>query len=132
RAQGGNVEPGLELIGFRQDPGAISCTLRRDGTTERLHTRYLVGCDGARSTVRREAAIRFQGDAYPQTFVLADLEVDGELEPGAAHAFLGDSGILLFFPLGDPASWRVQGMRSSAANADGGKHETEEVSLEEL
>jgi 2-polyprenyl-6-methoxyphenol hydroxylase-like FAD-dependent oxidoreductase len=132
-AQDVNVERGLELIGFRQDPGAISCTLRRrDGTTERLHTRYLVGCDGARSTVRREAAIRFQGDAYPQTFVLADLEVDGELEPGAAHAFLGDSGILLFFPLGDPASWRMQGMRPSAAEADGGKSETEEVSLEEL
>jgi 2-polyprenyl-6-methoxyphenol hydroxylase-like FAD-dependent oxidoreductase len=132
-AQDVSIERGLELIAFRQDAGAIACTLRRqDGKTEQLKARYLVGCDGAHSTVRREAAIPFQGDAYPQTFVLADLEVDGELEPGAAHAFLGDAGILLFFPLGDPASWRMQGMRPSPANADGGKHETEEVSLEEL
>jgi 2-polyprenyl-6-methoxyphenol hydroxylase-like FAD-dependent oxidoreductase len=128
-----NVERGLELIAFTQETTAISCMLvSRDGTTERLHTRYLVGCDGARSTVRRAAGIPFQGDAYPQTFVLADLEVDGELEPGAAHAFLRDTGILLFFPLGDPASWRMQGIRPSTADADGGKHETEEVSLEEL
>jgi 2-polyprenyl-6-methoxyphenol hydroxylase-like FAD-dependent oxidoreductase len=132
-AQDVDIERGLELIAFRQDAGAIACTLRRqDGTTEQLNARYLVGCDGAHSTVRREAAIPFQGDAYPQTFVLADLEVDGELEPGAAHAFLGDAGILLFFPLEDPASWRMQGMRPSTANVDGGKHETEEVSLEEL
>jgi 2-polyprenyl-6-methoxyphenol hydroxylase-like FAD-dependent oxidoreductase len=128
-----NVERGLELIAFTQDASAITCTLRsRDGTTEQLEARYLVGCDGAHSTVRREAGIPFQGDAYPQTFVLADLEVDGELEPDAAHAFLGDSGILLFFPLGAPASWRMQGMRPNAADADGGRHENEEVSLEEL
>jgi 2-polyprenyl-6-methoxyphenol hydroxylase-like FAD-dependent oxidoreductase len=128
-----NVERGLELVGFRQDASAISCTLRRrDGTTEQLEARYLVGCDGAHSTVRREVGIPFQGEAYPQTFVLADLEVDGELEPGAAHAFLGDSGILLFFPLGAPASWRMQGVRPNAADAHGGRHEIEEVSLEEL
>jgi 2-polyprenyl-6-methoxyphenol hydroxylase-like FAD-dependent oxidoreductase len=35
----------------------------------------VVGCDGARSTVRRAAKIAFQGGAYPQTFALADLRV---------------------------------------------------------
>ena len=39
--------------------------------------------------------------AYPQTFALADLEVDG-LDRDAAHAFLGQEGIVLFFPLGRP------------------------------
>jgi 2-polyprenyl-6-methoxyphenol hydroxylase-like FAD-dependent oxidoreductase len=127
------VERGLELIAVTQSAGGITCTLRRrDGTTERVKTRYLVGCDGAHSIVRRETGIPFEGDAYPQTFVLADLEVDGELESGAAHAFLGDSGILLFFPLAAPASWRMQGTRSSAADADGERPETEETSLDEL
>jgi 2-polyprenyl-6-methoxyphenol hydroxylase-like FAD-dependent oxidoreductase len=130
---GVNVERGVELIAFAQGAGEITCTLRsRDGATERLRTRYLVGCDGAHSTVRREAGIAFEGGAYPETFVLADLEVDGGLEPAAAHAFLGGSGILLFFPLGTPTSWRMQGTRPNADDADGDKPATEEVSLEQL
>jgi 2-polyprenyl-6-methoxyphenol hydroxylase-like FAD-dependent oxidoreductase len=47
-AQDVDIERGLELIAFRQDAGAIACTLRRqDGTTEQLKARYLVGRDGA-------------------------------------------------------------------------------------
>ena len=65
------------------------------------------------------AGIPFEGGAYPQTFVLADLEVDGELEPRAAHAFLGARGMLFFFPLGRPASWRMLGMRPRAGAASG-------------
>src|SRR5918995_738456 len=81
-------------------PPSFGCTLRhRDESTELLHARYLVGCDGARSSVRHGAGIPFEGGAYPQTFVLADLEVDGDLERDAAHAFLGARGMLFFFPL---------------------------------
>jgi hypothetical protein len=71
---------------------------------------HVVGCDGARSTVRERAGIDFVGAAYPQTFVLADLEADG-VEPGVAHAFLSGLGMLFFFPLGRPATWRVLAMR---------------------
>jgi len=81
-----------------------------DGRREPVSTRYVVGCDGARSTVREAAGIPFTGRAYPHTFVLADLEVDG-LTPGAAHVFLSARGLLLFFPLGTPASWRLLAMR---------------------
>ena len=83
------VERGVELAGFHADSDAVSCTLRRrEGRTEQVRARYLVGCDGAASTVRRGAGIPFKGGAYPQTFALADLEVDG-LDRDAAHAFLG-------------------------------------------
>jgi 2-polyprenyl-6-methoxyphenol hydroxylase-like FAD-dependent oxidoreductase len=52
-----------------------AATLRRqDGFDERVSARYVIGCDGAHSTVRRLAGIGFTGGAYPQTFVLADLE----------------------------------------------------------
>jgi 2-polyprenyl-6-methoxyphenol hydroxylase-like FAD-dependent oxidoreductase len=110
-AGGVQVERQVELVGFHADPDGVSCTLRHaDGRTEQVRTRYLVGCDGAASTVRRGAGIPFQGRAYPQTFALADLEVDGGLDTGAAHAFLGQVGLLLFFPLGRPASWRLLAM----------------------
>jgi 2-polyprenyl-6-methoxyphenol hydroxylase-like FAD-dependent oxidoreductase len=108
--RGVGVERRVDLVGFRPDPDGVTCTLRRgDGRTGQVRARYLVGCDGAASTVRHGAGIPFSGGAYPQTFVLADLEVDG-LDRGTAHAYLGAAGILLFFPLGRPASWRLIGM----------------------
>jgi hypothetical protein len=70
----------------------------------------VAGCDGARSTVRAQAGVAFQGGTYPHTFVLGDLEADG-LEPGAAHAYPTGSGILFFFPLVKPATWRMLAIR---------------------
>ena len=78
-----------------------------------MAARYLVGCDGAASTVRRGAGIQFQGGAYPQTFALADLEIDGGLETDTAHSFLGRDSLLFCFPLGRPATWRLLVMHPS-------------------
>jgi 2-polyprenyl-6-methoxyphenol hydroxylase-like FAD-dependent oxidoreductase len=111
-ATGGvGVEQGMELVAFQADPDGVTCTLRDgDGQTEQVRARYLIGCDGAQSTVRRAAGIPFLGGAYPQTFALADLEVDGGLQADTAYAFLGQVGLVFFFPLGRPASWRLLGM----------------------
>lgn len=109
---GVSVERGVEVTGLRPDGDRVVATLRRDdGGDESVRARYVVGCDGAHSIVRRAAQIDFAGSSYPQTFVLADLEADG-LEPGAAHAFLTGTGLLFFFPLGTPATWRILAMRS--------------------
>jgi 2-polyprenyl-6-methoxyphenol hydroxylase-like FAD-dependent oxidoreductase len=122
------VERGVELVGFHADPDAVTCTLvHRDGRTEQVRARYLVGCDGAGSTVRHGAGIPFQGGAYPQTFALADLEAE-PLDRDAAHAFIGQEGIVLFFPLGRPASWRMLAMHPSLQ----GRHAPAQPPLEEL
>ena len=110
-AGGVGVERRVELVAFQADADGVTCTLRHgDGQTEQVWARYLVGCDGAHSTVRRAAGIPFQGGAYPQTFALADLEVDGGLDADTAYAWIGPVGILFLFPLGRPASWRLLGM----------------------
>ncbi|MGR6320202.1 FAD-dependent monooxygenase [Micromonospora soli] len=105
------VERGVELVGLdRTGDGAVATLRHRDGGAERVSARYVVGCDGAHSTVRHLAGIGFQGAAYPQTFVLADVEADG-VGVGAAHAFLAERGMFLLFPLGRPATWRVVAVR---------------------
>nr|WP_263974261.1 FAD-dependent monooxygenase [Streptomyces albicerus] len=79
------IERGTERVRLEAKDSYVGCRLRgRDGAEETVEARYVVGCDGARSTVRDQAGIGFEGYAYPQTFLLADLEVDG-LEPGAVH-----------------------------------------------
>ncbi|MFU8875371.1 FAD-dependent monooxygenase [Micromonospora sp. SL4-19] len=112
-AAGVPVERGVELAGLDRTGDAPVATLRhRDGRDEQLPTRFVVGCDGAHSTVRQLTGIGFEGGTYPQTFVLADLEVDG-VDSDAAHAFLAGQGMLLLFPLGHPATWRLLAMRPS-------------------
>jgi 2-polyprenyl-6-methoxyphenol hydroxylase-like FAD-dependent oxidoreductase len=109
------VERGTELIGLERAGSSVTCLLRQgDGADEYVTARYVVGCDGAHSTVRAQAAIGFEGYAYPQTFLLADVEVDG-LERGAVHTYMAKGGMLFFFPLGSPATWRMLAMRPPGA-----------------
>lgn len=108
---GVEVERGVELVGLAAGHDAVTASVRDDdGREDRVSARYVVGCDGARSTVRTAAGIEFQGSSYPQTFVLADVEAAG-LAPDAAHVFLADRGMLFIFPLRTPATWRLVVMR---------------------
>jgi 2-polyprenyl-6-methoxyphenol hydroxylase-like FAD-dependent oxidoreductase len=110
-----HVERRVELVGFREESAGIVCVLRHvDGREETIHASYLAGCDGAHSTVRKEAGIAFEGGAYPQTFALGDVEADGALVPEAINAFALGRGVAIFFPLGHPATWRVMAMEGTA------------------
>lgn len=117
-ARGVVIERGTELVRLEEKDAYVVCRLRGpDGSEETVQARYVVGCDGAHSTVRAQAGIGFEGYAYPQTFLLADLEVDG-LEPDAVHTYLAGNGMLFFFPLGSPATWRMLAMRPPDARAE--------------
>ena len=105
------VDRGVEFLGGQTQADMMTATLRHDdGRQESVTARYVVGCDGAHSAVRTAAGIAFEGSSYPQTFVLVDTEVDG-ITNDAAHVFLSERGMLFFFPLGSPASWRMLAMR---------------------
>lgn len=105
------IERGVELLGAEASGSDRVCVLRHsDGRDERILSKYVVGCDGAHSTVRKLAGIPFEGDAYPQDFLLGDLEVDGPLDRHSINAFPRGPGLAIFFPLGEPRSWRVIAM----------------------
>ncbi|HEY7177280.1 MAG TPA: FAD-dependent monooxygenase [Micromonosporaceae bacterium] len=113
---GVHVERGVELVRLEQSPEGVRAWLRgRDDTDTTVAARYVVGCDGAHSTVRAAAGIDFVGGSYPQNFVLVDAEADG-IDTGAAHVFLAERGMLFFFPLGRPASWRLLAMRPTGGD----------------
>ncbi|NED18705.1 monooxygenase [Streptomyces sp. SID9913] len=110
-AQDVTVERGTELLRLEATGPSVTCRLRHaDGARETVTARYVAGCDGAHSTVREQSGIPFEGRAYPQTFLLADLEVDG-LEPGSVHSYMTGEGMVFFFPLGSPAGWRLLAVR---------------------
>ncbi|MDH6453851.1 MULTISPECIES: rifampin monooxygenase [unclassified Streptomyces] len=69
---GTEVRRGRELVGLSQDEDGVSVELA-DGT--RLHARYLVGCDGGRSTVRKLLGVGFPGAPATAETLLGAMEV---------------------------------------------------------
>ncbi len=78
------VERGVALTSFAQDAQAVTARLVGAAGQETVRARYLVGCDGAHSTVRKGLGLAFLGDAFPEQYMLGDVEVDWSLPPGWA------------------------------------------------
>ncbi|HET9139654.1 rifampin monooxygenase [Actinophytocola sp.] len=69
---GAEVRRGCELVGLRQDDEGVDAELA-DGT--RLRSRYLVGCDGGRSTVRKLLGVGFPGESSRVDTLLGEMSV---------------------------------------------------------
>jgi 2-polyprenyl-6-methoxyphenol hydroxylase-like FAD-dependent oxidoreductase len=78
---GTDVRRAAELVGLTQDERGVDVELA-DGT--RLRARYVVGCDGARSTVRTLLGVDFVGDPAGTEWLLADVEVTAPAETVSA------------------------------------------------
>ena len=85
---GGAVYYGWNFIGFEEHADGIRAEVEGpDANRKTIDCRWLVGCNGAHSKVRSALGIDFQGERYPQTFVLADLEVEWDLPRGRLYRF---------------------------------------------
>ena len=78
---GVEIRRGCELVGLSQDEDGVSVELA-DGT--RLRSRYLVGCDGGRSTVRKLLGVGFPGEPSRVETLLGEMEVTAPPETVAA------------------------------------------------
>ncbi|MFD0201704.1 MULTISPECIES: bifunctional 3-(3-hydroxy-phenyl)propionate/3-hydroxycinnamic acid hydroxylase [Saccharothrix] len=72
------LRTGVELVELGDD---VVVRDLRTGVTEAVHARYVLGCDGARSTTRAAAGIELAGSSYAEPW----LAVSGTLEPGAVR-----------------------------------------------
>ena len=74
---GAEILMGRSLEGFTQDDGGVTIQIRSEqGEQTELRGRYLVGCDGGRSTVRKIAGIDFEGFTWPERFIKIDTRQD--------------------------------------------------------
>ncbi|MEU1085289.1 FAD-dependent oxidoreductase [Streptomyces sp. NPDC005892] len=109
---GVRVELGAELVGLDQhstgDAAAVTATLA-DGAA--LRARYVVGCDGAHSRVRKLLGIPFTGETRTdQVMVCGDVEIDeGALDRGIWHQWFDATGAVMLCPIpGTRAGWWFQ------------------------
>ncbi|MEU8306265.1 rifampin monooxygenase [Actinomadura sp. NPDC048955] len=78
---GAEIRRGHEVAGVSQDEHGVTAELA-DGT--RLRARYLVGCDGGRSTVRGLLGIGFPGEPSRVDTLLGEMKVTAPPEEVAA------------------------------------------------
>ncbi|HEX6526878.1 MAG TPA: FAD-dependent monooxygenase [Streptosporangiaceae bacterium] len=73
---GVNVRRGTEVLGLDQDETGVEVRVRSGEASSSIRGCYLVGCDGAGSTVRDLAQIAFPGTDSPFSGILGDIDVE--------------------------------------------------------
>jgi 2-polyprenyl-6-methoxyphenol hydroxylase-like FAD-dependent oxidoreductase len=84
------VYRGREVSGFAQDDRGVEVALADGGA---LRAQYLVGCDGGRSLVRKQAGIDFPGWDASISYLIAEVEMAGEPAWGIRRAERGVNAI---------------------------------------
>ncbi len=81
---------GVEVSGFTQDDTGVDVALS-DGRS--LRGRYLVGCDGGRSRIRKHAGIEFPGWAPSLSYLIAEVAMAEEPAWGMRPSERGVNGL---------------------------------------
>jgi 2-polyprenyl-6-methoxyphenol hydroxylase-like FAD-dependent oxidoreductase len=89
------VTMGARLVGFVDHGTAVTIEVERNDRTSTVSARYLVGCDGGRSTVRKQLGISFEGYTHPERFLVLTTPFD----------FTIDRGVCLRNYFSDPDEW---------------------------
>ncbi|MEU9829466.1 rifampin monooxygenase [Micromonospora chersina] len=78
---GAQVRHGCAVVGVEQDDDGVTVELAGG---ERLRSRYLVGCDGGRSTVRKLLGVAFPGEPSRNETLMGEMEAAAPREEIAA------------------------------------------------
>ncbi len=93
-----SVERNQELVDLAETEGGMEATIQHgDGTREVITANWIAGCDGAHSRTRKLAALPFEGEPFPQSFVLADVRLETDLPSDEFHIFIKEHGLLALF-----------------------------------
>jgi 2-polyprenyl-6-methoxyphenol hydroxylase-like FAD-dependent oxidoreductase len=87
---------GHRLTDLKQAGEGVQLTVEAPEGEIRLDAAWVVGTDGARSTVRRLLGLAFEGHSWPERFVATNIEYDF-----AVHGY-ADANMVV-----DPANWAV-------------------------
>ncbi len=90
-----------EVTGFAQDDTGVDVALSDGGS---LRSKYLVGCDGGRSLIRKQAGIEFRGWDPSVSYLIAEVAMTGEPAWGVRH---GEKGVNALAKLDDGRRMRL-------------------------
>ena len=79
-----------KVVDCSQSAGGVEVIVEADGKQERHQGIYLVGADGARSTVRKRIGVEFEGFTYPERFMIIGTPYDFEQDGYAYRNYISD------------------------------------------
>ncbi|XOC98209.1 FAD-dependent monooxygenase [Burkholderia sp. 22PA0106] len=95
------IERGVRLVRIRQDGGSVQAMLQREGGGEEsVEPSYVVAADGAHSTLRHLLGSGFAGQAFEQTFLLADVAAEPGWPDDEIRLYATHEGLAGMLPLG--------------------------------
>ncbi len=110
-----------EMLVFSSGEDHVTAQIRSSGEVETIEAKYLVGCDGAHSPVRRALGLKFEGSTFERLFYVADVEIDWEFAHDALHVNLGEDTLTAFFPMVGDRRWRIVGTFPEGHDKDAGE-----------
>ncbi len=105
-----DLRTGTQFDSFEQTAyGVVASITNQDGAAERIEGRYIVSAEGARSVVRRQLGIDFEGFTYPDRTLNIEVAYDFKKHGYADRNYISDPDEWsnLFHWAGPPARWRV-------------------------
>lgn len=104
---GGRVEWSTALLQLEDCGDVVAATVRGEQGIEVIRARWVIGCDGGRSTVREQMGIALERTGAGATFLLADVQTTSDLVEDEGHMYLAPEGLLILVPMPAPRQWRV-------------------------
>ncbi|GAA3159679.1 FAD-dependent monooxygenase [Planomonospora alba] len=115
---------GTALTGLTQDAHGVTAVLG-DGRSP-LRCGWVVGCDGAHSTVRKLVGIGFPGVRVTERFLLADVHADWPVDRAGGHGWPHRDGPFFAVPMREAGRaddlWRLMAYDPAGDDAPG-EHE---------
>jgi 2-polyprenyl-6-methoxyphenol hydroxylase-like FAD-dependent oxidoreductase len=108
------------MVSVSQNDTQAEVQLQSEGQLSAITCDWLIGADGAHSSVRKQLHISFSGDTYRHQFYLADVELDNkELDPERLAIYLSKKGFAAFFLMPEKNCFRIVGsLPDGAINKD--------------
>jgi 2-polyprenyl-6-methoxyphenol hydroxylase-like FAD-dependent oxidoreductase len=98
---GVTVERGVGLVALSQDDDGMQLTLQKGGSTEQASASWVIGADGARSTVRKLVGTKLAGSFVGERFLLGDVDAEHSLDLDSMHTFFAPDGPVVVLPMRD-------------------------------
>jgi len=110
-ALGGSVRFAHRFVAATQDEGGVTARFETPDGIETVRGSYLIGADGARSVVRHQMDVAFEGFTWPERFLVIGIGQDLAPHGYTDNAYIADPvdwGAIFKMPHnGPPGLWRV-------------------------
>ena len=98
------------LVSLTQKTDSVEVKLKNADTEFNLTCDWVIGADGAHSTVRKQIQLSFLGDTYAHYFYLVDAQLDAPgLTENHLNLFISKENFAGFFPMPDKDTYRIIG-----------------------